>query len=196
MLRGEKMAGKVQYEKFFKNIKIKNPETNELIQLKFLANKVYLDNSKPTGDIFQDMILNGSAWTVRQEKDSKHVELVPSIDDRRFIELFFNHKEDYVRELAFKKIQNEYVLAYIAMNDENREFRWDAFSRVWNENLLEEIAKNSIDWELRLTIARYYLKSNRILKSIARNCPDPELRQRARELSKQWGPLNYKTYEM
>lgn len=190
------MAGKVQYEKFFKNIKIKDSETNEIIQLKFLANKVYLDNSKPTGDIFQDMILNGSAWTVRKEKNSKHVELLPSIDDRRFIELYFNHKEDYIREIVFKKIENEFILAYIAAYDENEEFRWDAFSRVWNEDLWEYIATNSIDWELRFTIALYYLKSNKILESIAKDCPDSELRQRARELSKQWGPLNYKTYEV
>ena len=190
------MAAKTDYEKFFSSIKVKNPESNEMIQLKFLANKVYLDNSKPSGDIFQDMILNGSAWTVNQEKNSKYVELTPSIDDRRFIELFFSHKEDYVRAHALKKIENEFILAYIAAHDENRQFRWEAFERVWREDLLEMIAENSIDWELRLTIARYYLKSNRILEDIARRCPDRKLRQRAKELSKQWGPLNFESYEV
>lgn len=190
------MAAKVDYEKFFSNVKVKNPENNEIIQLKFLANKVYLDNSKPTGDIFQDMILNGSAWTVMQEKNSKCIEFVPSIDDRRFIELFFTHPEDYVRAHALGKIENEFILAYIATHDENRQFRWDAFERVWREDLLEMIARNSIDWELRLTIALYYLKSNKILESIARRCPDRELRRRAKELSKQWGPLNFESYEV
>lgn len=190
------MVAKVDYEKFFRNIKAADPQTGEVIQLKFLANKVYLDNSKPSGDIFQDMILNGSAWTVHQEKNSRYVELTPSIDDRRFMELFFSHPEDYVRAHALKKIENEFILAYIATYDENRQFRWEAFERVWREDLLEMIAQNSIDWELRLTVARYYLKSNRILKSIAEECPDAELRSRAKELSGQWGPLNFESYEV
>lgn len=188
------MVRKADFEKFFKSIKIKDPEDCEVIQLKFLANKVYLDNSRPTGDIFKDMILSSSAWTIRQEKNSRHIELVSSIDDRRFIELFFTHKEDYVRALALKKIENEFILAHIATNDENRQFRWDAFNRVWDENLLESIARNSIDWDLRFEIALHYLKSRRILENIAGNCPDSKLRRRARELSRQIGPSAFKSY--
>ena len=187
---------KVNYEKFFKNVNIKNPENNELIQAKFLANKVYLDNSKPSGDIFRDMILNGSAWTVMQEKNSKYIELVSSIDDRRFIELFFNHSEDYVRAHALKKIENEYVLAYIAIHDENEEFRWNAFNRVWDERLLEEIALKSCDWKLRFTVAIHYLDDVRILNHLFRNCSDSELREKARVLAKKYGPLTYRTYEV
>lgn len=188
------MAGNVNYKDFFKNVNIVNPENNELIQAKFLANKVYLDNSKATGDIFKDMILNGSAWTVKREKNSKCIELVSSIDDRRFIELFFDHKEDYVRAHALKKIENEYVLAYIAINDENREFRWNAFNRVWDENLLREIALKSCDWDMRFTAAFHYLQDAKILYGISKKCPDSELRQRARECADKFGPLTYKTY--
>lgn len=190
------MAGRVNYEKFFRNVRIKNPENNEEIQAKFLANKVYLDNSKATGDIFKDMVLNASAWTVKQEKNSKCIELVSSIDDRRFMELFFNHAQDYVREHALKKIENEFILAYIATNDENEKFRWDAFNRVWDEHLLREIALNSCDWELRFTIALHYLKDARILHDIYRNCPDVELRNRAREGAEKFGPVTYKTYQV
>lgn len=188
------MAGKVNYEDFFKDVNIVNPDNNELIQAKFLANKVYLDNSKASGDIFKDMVLNGSAWTVKREKNSKYIELVSSIDDRRFIELFFNHKEDYVRAHALKKIENEYVLAYIAINDEDRQFRWNAFNRVWDEGLLREIALNSCDWELRFTVALHYLKDAKILHDISSECPDSELSQRAGQYADKFGPLTYKTY--
>ena len=188
------MAGIVNYKDFFKNVNIVNPENNELIQAKFLANKVYLDNSKATGDIFKEMVLNGSAWTVKREKNSRYIELVSSIDDRRFIELFFDHKEDYVRAHALKKIENEYVLAYIAINDENRKFRWNAFNRVWDENLLRDIALKSCDWEMRFTAALHYLKDAGILHDISRKCPDLELRQRARKYAEKFGPLTYKTY--
>lgn len=188
------MAGKVNFEKFFKNIKIKNPCNNEEIQFKLLANKVYLDTPKPSGNLFEDMVLNASAWTILQEKDSENFEIVPSMDDRQFIELFFNREEDYMREFALKVIENEFILAYIAIHDENKEFRWCAFDKVWDEGLLEEIALNSRDWELRLTIAQYYLRDVEILKKISRNCPDSELRNRARKLAKEFGPLACKSY--
>ena len=189
------MAGKVvYYENFFKDINIQDPSNKEWIQAKFLANKVYLNDTKASGDIFRDMVMNGSAWTVRREKNSKYIELVPSIDDRRFIELYFDHKEDYVRAHALKKIENEFILAYVAINDENRQFRWNAFNRVWDEGLLREIALNSCDWELRFTVALHYLKDAKILNEIAENCPDSDLSQRARECADKFGPLTYKTY--
>ena len=188
------MAVKVNYGKFFKNVKIKNPYGCEEFQLKILANKIYFDYQKSSGNIFEDMVLSASAWTIRQENGNGRIDIVSSFDDRRFIEIFFNNDNDDLRKKALRKIENEFILAYIAIHDENEEIRWNAFNKVWDEDFLRDIALNSCDWELRFNIALYYLKDVEILKGISRNCPDSELRNRARESAKKLGPLNCKSY--
>lgn len=186
------MGGNVNFEEFFKTVKIK--VSNEEMQFKILGNKVYADKFKSTGNMFEDMVLNSASWTIVQLKDSPYFDLVFSFDDRQFIEIFFNSEDDDIRKHALKRIENEFVLSYIAINDENEEIRWDAFNKVWKEDFLEDIALNSCDWELRLTIAQYYLKDAKILRKISRECPDFELRNRAREIAKELGPLSYASY--